>query len=347
MASIPLRIGQKAVTIHKAIVSPDFTGKTVLVSDTWDYVEMWLKRHHKGDASFYWEQARQFFRASVELPKTSSPLTTYYCFLNAVKALLAVKGQSFREAHGVAGKRSGDRTSLANETVKFQASGILAALCTYLGESAQGETASVKDLLYNLPFVHRAYALTYSSQPELFIPISSPRFLKKDKSSEAWFCADITDPKFQSKHTLNKLPSGYERDLGCADAWTIRKKRRFQWKRGSAEGAASRERLRAYHQRVRGDVVYIHGPSRLWYLKRGGIDDTVVHRSTMTMTFAVMHRLSELARYEPMLLAKHFEGRHNWLLSEFLSTALFQFIDEVSSELTGQDFMIPGRKGVV
>lgn len=59
-----------------------------------------------------------------------------------------------------------------------------------------------------------------------------------------------------------------------------------------------------------------------------------------------MHRLSELARYTPTLLAKHFEAQHNWLLSEFIARALHQFVDEISAEITGQEFMIPGRESV-
>jgi hypothetical protein len=55
-----------------------------------------------------------------------------------------------------------------------------------------------------------------------------------------------------------------------------------------------------------------------------------------------MHRLSEMARYSPNKLAKHFEGRYNWLLSEFISIAPMQFIDELSCELTGYEFMLPG-----
>jgi len=47
-----------------------------------------------------------------------------------------------------------------------------------------------------------------------------------------------------------------------------------------------------------------------------------------------------------MKLARHFGGHHNWLLSEFVATARSQFVDEVSSEITGQEFMIPGRKAV-
>ena len=56
-----------------------------------------------------------------------------------------------------------------------------------------------------------------------------------------------------------------------------------------------------------------------------------------------MHKLSELARYSPQSLAKHFDGRYNWLLSEFIAIAPLQFLDEISCEMTGYEFMPPGR----
>ena len=55
-----------------------------------------------------------------------------------------------------------------------------------------------------------------------------------------------------------------------------------------------------------------------------------------------LHKLSELARYTPNILAKHFESQHNWLLSEFINLSLPQFIDEIAAELTGHEFMTPG-----
>jgi hypothetical protein len=55
-----------------------------------------------------------------------------------------------------------------------------------------------------------------------------------------------------------------------------------------------------------------------------------------------MHRLSELARYSPTLLAKHFESRHNWLLSEFIASSLHQYMDQISAEITGFQIMVPG-----
>lgn len=75
-------IKSRPLTLRKSIKEPRFDGISVLVNDPWEYVEMWLKRH-KGDsedAIFYWQQAKQFYDASIQLPLTSSPLTLYYCF---------------------------------------------------------------------------------------------------------------------------------------------------------------------------------------------------------------------------------------------------------------------------
>jgi hypothetical protein len=70
----------------------------------------------------------------------------------------------------------------------------------------------------------------------------------------------------------------------------------------------------------------------------------VIERCSLTLTYAAMHRLSELARYEPHRLAGHLEASYNWLLNEFIAIALHQFTDEIASEITGLDFMIPGTR---
>ncbi len=340
-----LKIGNKTVGVHKAGVEPAFGSKTVLVSDTWQYVEMWLKRlHHKDEALFYWEQARHFFEAARRLPELSSPLPTYYSFLNATKTLLTVKGQEYGDVHGVAGQTTANRTALCNEVITFKRNGVLAALCRYMGESANNDQYSLKDVLYNLPYVHRAYNLTFSSQQELFFAVSFPRFVRKSRSSEAWFVADVADRRLQNQHFVNKLPDGYERDTGVADKFIVRRHDRFAWRQGRSQRGANIERLTNYHKRVREVLFYIHGPTRLWYIKRRPVPRGFIKRCSLTLTYGAMHRLSELARYEPMFLARHFACQHNWLLSEFINTGRYQFIDEISSEITGQEFMIPGRK---
>ena len=346
----PIIYNRKKLKLHKAIVNPDFQGQTILVNDPWDYVEMWMKRNGCNDkealkeALFYWQQARHFFYATEKLPKVSSPLTAYYCFLNATKSLLKIKGIEFSNKHGVSGKTKNNRISLSNEQVEFKNSGVLSSLCQYLHESCSSQIHSLKSLLYNLPYIHRAYCLTFKSksEPELFIPVFNPIFVqkhKKHKSSDSWLCMEIKDKHYANHYTPNKIPSSFQKDIGVSDKYIIRSKNRFKW---DSTDLAS---LKKYHLKIRKHLFYIYSPQRLWYLKRSGNIETLIDRSSLTITFAAMHRLSELARYSPMLLAKHFDSKkHNWLLSEFISTAPYQFIDEISSEITGQEFMIPGVK---
>ena len=176
---------KKTLKLHKAAVDPDFEGKTILVNDPWDYVEMWMKRNggHSNEALFYWQQAKYFFQATEQLPKVSSPLTAYYCFLNATKSLLTFKNIQFSDHHGVSGTTENKRISLSNEKVNFKGSGILHSLCSYLNEPCQNDEYSLRSLLYNLPYIHRAYCLTFKSDKELFIPVFNPIFVKKNQSS--------------------------------------------------------------------------------------------------------------------------------------------------------------------
>jgi hypothetical protein len=55
-----------------------------------------------------------------------------------------------------------------------------------------------------------------------------------------------------------------------------------------------------------------------------------------------MHRLSEMTRYAPQALVKHLDKNHSWLLTEFINKSPLQFIDEISSEITGNDFRATG-----
>lgn len=101
MSIAPIKLKQRAIGPHKAIVAPLLNSRTVLTNSPWTFVALWLQRNRKPKALFYWEQAEEFHRASVGLPLRSAPLLLYYCFMNAVKALLIAKSVNFDEMHGV------------------------------------------------------------------------------------------------------------------------------------------------------------------------------------------------------------------------------------------------------
>jgi len=336
-----IKHNSKGIKPHKAIVSPDFNYKTVLVRNHWDYVEMWLQKERKLEALMYWKQAEKFYQASLTIPETASPLTIYYSFLNATKALLKVKGKTFAELHGATGRIQPGDTNLRNEIITFHRNGILAGLCSYFGETCNGEQYSLKDLLYNLPFVHRCFNLTFpTGYQEIFIPIYNPQFVFKDNSRQAWFCAELPE-NYRSQHTLNKLiPLGFERDLGDQNKYVIRTKKRFEWHRSGLKKANNLLVLTNYHSKLRKKIHYIYGTNTLWYIKRTG-QPNCIDRHPLTIMFASMHRLSELARYDPTVLHRHLELKQNWLLSEFIKGSSIEFIDQIACEITNQNLMQP------
>lgn len=341
MAFQAIKYKNRTLRPKKAFANPNFRAETVLVADPWDYVDLWLKRDSQDDARQYWLQAKEFASAATVLPPTSAPLPAYYSILNASKALLKVRGETVKDAHGVHGASEASSTSLDGEKVHFHTGGVLAGLCRLLGENADESEITLKQALYNLPFIHRAYTVTFTSVPELFIPVRNLRFVRKSGSKEAWFCAEVEN-RYNTKHTMNKLPEDWELDIGSQEPGTVRYKNRFKWNGSKPDSGDNQERLTTYHSKVRKHVSYIFGPQRLWYLKRGEIGTQYVKRSSLTLSFATMHRLSELSRYDPLSLRNHLNRQHNWLLTEFISLAVPQFIDEIAAEITGCDIMIPG-----
>ncbi|MDF8825025.1 YaaC family protein, partial [Escherichia coli] len=61
----------------------------------------------------------------------------------------------------------------------------------------------------------------------------------------------------------------------------------------------------------------------------------------MRGSLRAMHRLSELCRYDPLKLRQLLNEKENWIIAEFIQQSPSQFIDAISSEITGHQFLIP------
>ncbi|MBF9235006.1 hypothetical protein I2H38_16655 [Microvirga sp. BT350] len=137
MPLFELNHANRTIYFRKSISSPKFTTTSILTRDAWSYVELWLKRQRKQEALVYWYQARDFHAASKRLPPVSAPLTLYYCFMNAAKALLLAKSVSFSDRHGVSGQVAGSKRSLEAEVTELKSKGIVSDLAKYLKEPEQ------------------------------------------------------------------------------------------------------------------------------------------------------------------------------------------------------------------
>ena len=355
MASMGLRLRSKEIHLMKPITGAEYDEKTVLTNSSWEFVDLWLRRQPKTRANralFYWEQAKSFYDASELLPIESKPLTAYYCCMNAAKTLLAIKGSGTIDfdgnlAHGISSSRRqwGSSTNLKNAEVIFNGSGVLYELSKCLDEEACKKTYTVYDLLYNIPCIHRAFSITYQCT-ELFIPIRDVKFVVDTGIKKGWVQFQV-DERYANGNSLKNVPSGYEKDIYKSndECYIMRAKRRFDWDIHRDEQKVRIQYLSDYHKKIRKDILYIFGDTRLWYIKKAiPSNQNIIPRSSVTLIFAVMHWLSELVRYNPEKFERLMHTKQNWLIHEFVETALYQYIDEISCEITGADIMTSGLR---
>lgn len=335
-----LQLAAREIEPFKAIVEPNIGSRTVLTDEPWGFVLLWLRRTKRDEALFYWEQAREFHRAAIDMPLQSSPLLHYYSFMNAAKALLSAKGLTFDAYHGVKGFRdAGKRISLANEKVRIENAGVLPSLSTYLGETETAKTHSLKEIFFNLPYIHRTYCLTYAKQSDMFFPLRRCRYVVNDSTKEAYFSAMLST-HFTGLKYVRHLPGSLVADQSAGDG-SIRSQQTVTLKGLHLKSPDDKESIRKLNQSLRHDVMYIRGAQTLWYAKGEVNGAKRLKRFPLTLTQAAMHRLSSLSRYHPFELRKLLTGPENWLVGEFVSQAPVQFIDEMACEITGYSFMAP------
>jgi uncharacterized protein (UPF0332 family) len=342
MSILPVRISGRDISLHKAIMQPAFGLRTVLANSPWSFVGLWLKRNRKEDAVIYWEQAQNFYNAAIGLPLRSAPLLLYYSYMNAAKALLSSKGIEFDPKHGVGlhnmrGPHS--KISLSNEGVRVYTRGVLASLSSYYQETESTRDHSLQELFFNMTFIHRTYCLTYKSQREMFIPLRECRYVFDKQRGVAFLQAPLA-ADFSIRQIQNTLPPSLTLDqTACAP--TIRSVREIAWSNADPPAATEIADLISLHQQLRADLNYIHASQTLWYAFRSVSGPPRLHRRSVTLVLAAMHRLSEICRYRPRELASYLEGQRNWLLSVFIEMSPIQFLDEIAAELTGHQIMIP------
>ena len=341
-------INSKSCELMKAVSCPKYGSKTILTDSCWEYVSLYLKRQSitgASDALLYWEQAHSFYLATKALPDSAQPLTSYYCILNAAKALLRYKGidDSKLKNHGISTVRDETgKTNIKEAYTAVKGAGVLPELSRYFDCSLPTGHYSLADLLYNVPCVHRAYCITFS-KPEIFVPISKPIFVKKDNSTESWIKFSVKG-RYANARTLKQLPSKFEHDIGVKEEYVIRMKKRFTWDihRPIDE---RKKALGNYHEKARKYIYYIYGESKLWYIKKEiSGNEALAFTPSSVLIFCVFHWISELVRYNPKLFRKYMRSKQNWLLHEFINNALDQFVDEIGCEITGEEIMCTGYR---
>jgi hypothetical protein len=343
MAIIPLQASTgRILGPHKAVQSARYDARTVLTNSPWEFVSLWLKREGRREALILWNQAREFHEASSGLTLQSVPLLHYYSFMNATKALLTAKGIAFDPIHGIGAdnlRGVSSKIKLANEGVRIRQNGVLPALSGYFGEVEARRNHSLKELLFNLPYVHRTYCLTYTSQRDMFVPLKDCMFVADSVTGEAFFRANVSE-SFPMRKLQNRLPPTFVREPAVGPR-ALRSTAHIVLHRPRRLTPADLNKIATFNRQMRIDVHYINAAQTLWYLKLRETRPRRLERLQLTLTLAAMHRLSEICRYRPLELAAFMSSQENWLLSEFVQSSPGQFLDAIASEMTGYQFLLP------
>lgn len=330
----------RTIRPHKSVIAPALGERTVLTNSPWTFVALWLKRKHADRALFYWEQAQEFHKVAQGLPPQSAPLLLYYSFLNATKALLTARGISFNEHHGVReSSASINTTSLASLGIAIKQTGVLPSLSAYYEEAETSRTHSLQEMLYNMVFIHRTYGLTYTSQSEMFIPVARCGYVAQKSTKRIYFRADITD-NIPLASTLKRLPPLFVPDLAFGPR-AVRSVDYVVCRKPTKPSKGEVRQIAEMNGRLRRELQFINGTEALWYIRGHVKGPARLQRQLPTLILGAMHRLSEICRYKPLQLASLLDGQKNWLLTEFIEMSPDQFIDEIASELTGLQFLVP------
>ncbi len=336
----PLLLNSREMSLRKAIVSPEFGSKTVLTNEPWNFVDLALAREQKTDARFYWQQAKEFYLAAQGVSLQSAPLLLYYAYMNAAKTLLAARGllPTGRIYHGVKRWSPTPSSRGLSRGVEFGANGVAVMLSDYYSESETSTTHSLKEMFFNMPFIHRTYCLTYTSQDELFVPLCSSRFAVENGTNNVFFTGELSAHYPLSKY-LGRLPPCLAHNPSSAGG--VISTSSVPISSVKCPTTADVVAIADFARSLREDIYYINGTEALWYVKATTGRNARLQRQTTTLTLAAMHSLSDICRYAPMQMVRLLEGQQNWLLSEFIKMSGNQFIDEIASEVTGMQFLIP------
>lgn len=342
-----IKIKAREVHILKAHVNPKFIGKTVYTNSIFNSVELWLRQKGKkyNEALTYWLQAKAFYEASENLPITAKPLTAYYCCMNASKALLACHEVPLLNiSHGVASARNQQTPLFKNNKIFLLTTGVYGKLSQVLNEG-QGNKTSYKiyDLLYNIPCVHRAFILSFSEAIDLFVPIHNCGF-EIDNHKRISYIFKISKKYLQGNaksyipSCFELIPDGYNKDSNMYCYYRTKRKN-YKWDIHQPQSIRLNN-LEVYYRKIRPNFYCIDRGELVWYIKKQLPHTQTINKSPLLLIYAVMHWMSELVRYNPQLFNKFMLSKPNWLINEFVNVGLSQFIDGISSEITGANMCL-------
>ncbi|MEQ9453379.1 MAG: YaaC family protein [Phycisphaeraceae bacterium] len=335
-------------------------GGRVITLDPWRCMAVHIqqskiKKPTKDKALAFLNQAEEFYRAGSDPRVASKPLLYYYSFLNLVKTSLTLKSNLDLDhcIHGLTEPRSNVKKRLLITSQQVRVSDqrqgsntqIYREFVQACGFSVPSKPKPMKivDLLQQVVNIDRVTARNMG-RAHSYVPIDTIEFLHDPRSRTAWVSLSVEKGKYagpsdfarrvrDNSLSINEVE---QRDLFDRDADSFRyyeSTNLYEYQDSPIEvlGKAAASIWKDIWSEV------IPGGYRFWL-------SSISHAKRLAQlasAYQVMFYLGSMTRYRPHDFQKLADGKHGWMIHEFLSTQPIQFVYFCGSDIINAEMAPP------
>lgn len=347
------RVKVKGVTVPYTFWPDSFigTGRRI-TSNPWacmaTHIRGTLSSSRGIKAMAFLEQSEEFYRTASAQRLKSRPLLYYYSFMNLAKAFLVVRRNAALEmcVHGLKEVQGNvrQRMTITSQCVKANDLGgnrlqVYREFVSECGFNVPSRPTSVRlvDLLEQVVGVHDTYSQTFKKSRKFF-PIDSAEFCCHKPRKEVWISLKLRSEYLERVPTaasaLRLALTAFEEVE--SDDGTVRK---YESVAVRKYGRSPIEVLPALVKETKHNVWSVLRPGGYrFYLST---IPSSLWLAQVASYYQAMFYFGSVTRYRPDAFEKLIQGKHGWLVEEFVNTQAMQFVYLLGSGLLGSEMILP------
>ena len=323
---------------------------TLVSSDPWSclqsYVHQTVSGAKKNLAITFLEQSQDFFNAAISAPRLGSkPLLYYYSFMNLTKAFLTCRTTLDLKLsmHGI--KETDNirkKLTINSQEVKINDSSYKSRTQIYrefmneCGFPPPSKPSPVKviDLLEQIVGIHRITSHTLKKSKQYF-PINDISFECDSASKEAWisFYVSRGEISIASANDVRKNMISFDEVESDIDGYRRYESKPMKYTKSPIQ--VLRKLVLSTWKDIWSELR--PGHYKFWI-------SSINHKKRLAQLasgYQAMFYFGSLSRYRPDDFYKLAEGKHGWMIQEFISTQPLQFVYFLGSGIIEAEMVVP------
>jgi len=321
----------------------------LVTSDPWVCLLSHVRQRVEGAARqnravAFLEQAQDFYEAASAPRMASKPLLYYYSFMNLAKAFLTVRTNLDLKSciHGLKEPPTNVRARLTitSQEVKVDDAGgtrvkLYREFMKECGFPLPRKTKPVKvvDLLEQIVGIHRITSYTLKRSRQYF-PVESIAFEHDPSAKKVWVALAIARGEVGNSAADVRRNSAAFEEVESPD----RSCRRYE-SRAMTYTKTPLQVLRKLVTSTWQDIWSQLRPGgyRFWFSSI----PRAKRRAQLASGYKAMFYFGSVSRYRPDDFHKLTDGKHGWMVQEFINTQPLQFVYFLGSDFVGAEMVAP------